>query len=126
MPRGLQYRAEKLNVPENPDFHPLVRSVIELRERVKEHVMFTKWDIIQRLRESQSWWLLASGHKPAQLASERMDPPLPPRPTPVGNQPVEQNTSFMGATTQTASPAMSSVELTRPITPPGRMEEENQ
>ena len=35
-----------------------------------------------------------------------MDPPLSPRPTPVGDWPVEQNTSFMEATTQTASPAM--------------------
>ena len=55
-----------------------------------------------------------------------MDPPLSPRPTPVGDQPVEQNTSFMEATTQTASPAMSGVELTGPITPLDRMEEENQ
>ena len=31
----------------------------------------------------------------------------------------------MEATTQTASPAMSDVELTGPITPLGRMEEEN-
>ena len=55
-----------------------------------------------------------------------MDPPLSPRPTPVGNQPFEQDTSFMEATTQTTFPAMSGVELTRPITPPDRMEEENQ
>ena len=32
----------------------------------------------------------------------------------------------MEATTQTTSPTMSGVELTRPITPPDRMEEENQ
>ena len=32
----------------------------------------------------------------------------------------------MEATTQTASPAMSNIELTRPITPQNRMEEENQ
>ena len=50
-----------------------------------------------------------------------MDPPLS-----VGSQPVGQNTSFMEATTQTTSPAMSGVELTRPITPLDRMEEENQ
>ena len=31
----------------------------------------------------------------------------------------------MEATTQTTSPAMSGVELTRPITPPDRTEEEN-
>ena len=44
--QGLEYWAEKLNLPENPYFHPLARSVIELRERVKEHVMVTKWDVI--------------------------------------------------------------------------------
>ena len=55
-----------------------------------------------------------------------MDPPLSPRSIPVGNQPVEQNTSFMEATTQTASPTMSGVELTRPIAPLDRMEDENQ
>ena len=55
-----------------------------------------------------------------------MDPPLSPRSTPVDDQPVEQNTSFMDTTTQTTSPIMSGVELTRPIAPPDRMEEENQ
>ena len=44
----------------------------------------------------------------------------------VDDQPVEQNASFMKATTQTASPTMSRVELTRPIIPLDRMEEENQ
>ena len=44
--RGLQYWAEKLNLPESPDLHPLAGSVIELREKVKEHIVFTKWDII--------------------------------------------------------------------------------
>ena len=48
-----------------------------------------------------------------------MEPPL-------GGQPVEQDTSFMEAPTQTASPAMSGVELTRHISPPERTEEENQ
>ena len=43
----LQYWVEELNLPENPNVCPLARSVIELRERLKEHVMFTKWDIIQ-------------------------------------------------------------------------------
>ena len=43
----------------------------------------------------------------------------------LGNQPVEQKTTFMEATTQIASPTMSNVELTRPITPLDRMEEEN-
>ena len=43
----------------------------------------------------------------------------------LGNQPVEKDASFMEATTQTASPTMSDIELTGPITPPDRMEEEN-
>ena len=33
--QGLQYWVEKLHPPENPDFHPLARSVIELKEREK-------------------------------------------------------------------------------------------
>ena len=115
---------EKLILPEDPDFHPLVRSVIELRERVKDHVMFTKWDIIQGLGRvnpaATSQWLQTG---PTRF--RRMDPPLPPRPTQVGHQPYEQNTSFMEATTQTTSPTVSGVELTKPITPPDRMEEEN-
>ena len=44
----------------------------------------------------------------------------------VDDHPVEQNASFMEATTQTASPTMSVVELTRPIALLDRMEEENQ
>ena len=109
---------------ESPDFFPLVRSVIELRERVKEHVMFTKWDVTQGLGRvnpgATSQWPQTNS-----TSFERMDPQLSPRPTTVGNQPVEQDTSFMEATTQTASPAISSVELTGPITPLDRMEEEN-
>ena len=48
-----------------------------------------------------------------------MEPPL-------GEQPGEQDTSSMEATTQTASPAMSDVKLTRYITPLDRMQEDNQ
>ena len=40
-PQGLQYWVEKFNLPDDPHFCPLVRSVIELRDRVKEHVIFT-------------------------------------------------------------------------------------
>ena len=105
-------------MPENPNFCPLARSVIELRERVKEHVMFTKWDIIWGLGRvnpgATSQWPQTSSTR-----FGRMEPPL-------GDQPVEQNTSFMEVSAQTTSPATSSVELTRPITPPDRMEEENQ
>ena len=47
--QGLQYWAERLNLPVDPDFHPLARSVLELRERMKEHIVFTKQDVIQGL-----------------------------------------------------------------------------
>ena len=47
--RGLQYWAEKLNPLEGPNFHPLVGSVVELMEMVKEHVVFTNWDLLQDL-----------------------------------------------------------------------------
>ena len=101
-----------------------MRSVIELRERVKEHIVFTKWDIIQCLGRVNSG-ATSQWSQTNSTSFGRMDPPLLPRPTPVGNQPVEQDTSFMEATTQTASQAMSSVELPGPITPPDRTEEEN-
>ena len=107
----------KLNPPESPYFCPLVRSVIELRERVKEHVVFTKWDVIQGLGRvnlgTTSQWPQTNS-----TSFGRMEPLL-------GDQPVEQDTSFMEATTHTASPAMSDVELTRLITPLDRTEEEN-
>ena len=110
----MQYWAEKLNLPE---ICPLARSAIEFRERVKEHITLTKWDVIQGLGRvnpgATSQWPQTSS-----TSLGRMEPPL-------GNQPVEQDTSFMEETTQTASPAMSSVELSGPITPPDRMEEEN-
>ena len=32
--QGLQYWVERLNLPVDPDFHPLAQSVLELRERV--------------------------------------------------------------------------------------------
>ena len=82
--QGLQYWAEELNLPEDPDFCPLARSVIELRDRVKEHVMFTKWDVIQGLGRvnlgATSQWPQTSS-----TSFRRMDPPLLPRPTPVGD-----------------------------------------
>ena len=37
--RGLQYWTERLNLPDGSNFHPLARSVVELKEIVKEHVV---------------------------------------------------------------------------------------
>ena len=129
---GLQYWAERLNLPEDPDFCPLVRSVIQLREWVKEHVIFTKWDIIQGLVRfnpvATSQWPQTS-----PTGFGRVDPPLSPCVTmvpstrfQVDDWPVKQNASFMEATTQTTSPTISGVKLTRPIALLNRTEEENQ
>ena len=46
---GLQYCAEKFNPPRSPDLHPLVGSIVELREAVQEHVTFSHWDVVQGL-----------------------------------------------------------------------------
>ena len=58
--QGLQYWAERLNPPADLDFCPLVRSVLELKERVKEHIVFSKQDVIQGL-EGLTQELHASG-----------------------------------------------------------------
>ena len=136
--QGLQYWVERFNPPEDPDFCPLARSVLELRERVKEHIIFTKQDIIQGLGRinlgATSQW-----PQPTPTGLGRVDPPLSPHVTisegtyttvpltrlQVDDWPVGQNASFMEVTTQTASPTMSRVEVTRPITPPDNTEEEN-
>ena len=58
--RGLQYWAEKFNLSRSPDLHPLVGSVVELREAVQEHLTFNHWDVVQGLRAihlgSMSQW----------------------------------------------------------------------
>ena len=94
-----------------------MRSVIELREMVKEHIIFTNWDIFWGLGRvnlgSMSQW-----PQPSLSSFSRIVPPL-------GDKPSEHDTSFTEATTQTASLAMSDAELTGCITLPDRMEEEN-
>ena len=137
--KGLQYWAEKLNWPVDPDFCPLARSVLELRERVKEHIIFTKQDVIQDL------WRINPGATsqwphPTPTGLGRVDPTLSPcvavskgtytvvlsTGLQVDEQPVGQNASLMEATTQAASPTMSGVKLMSPIASPDGMEEENQ
>ena len=125
---GLQYWAWRLNPPVDPDFHPLARSILELRERVKEHVIFTKQDIIQDLGRinpgTTSWW-----PQPTPTDLGRVDSPLSPHVTisertytmvpltrlQVDDQPIGQDTSLMEAATQTASTTMSWVKMTSPI-----------
>ena len=81
--QGLQYWAERLNPPVDPDFCPLVRSVLELRERVKEHIVFSKQDIIRDLGRidpgTMSLWpqLISEVQTQALLGPRRHVSPLP-------------------------------------------------
>ena len=47
--RGLQYWPEKFNPPRSPDLHPLVGSIVELREAMWELLTFNHWDVVQGL-----------------------------------------------------------------------------
>ena len=82
---------------------------------MREHVVFTNWDVVQGLGRVNPG-AMRQWPQTGSSSFSRMEPPL-------GDQPDEQDTSFVEATTQTTSLAMSDVEL---ITPPDRMEEENQ
>ena len=108
---------QRNSICQRPDFCPLVGGVVELRKVVREHVMFTNWDLFQGLgrlnQEAMRQW-----PQPSSSSFGRIAPPL-------GNEPGELDTSFTEATTQTASPTMSDVEPTGCITPLDGMEEEN-
>ena len=114
--RGLQYLAEKLNLPDGSNFCPLVGSVIELRERVKEHVVFTNWDLLQDLGKvdprATDQWPLTSSSRRVML--------------PLGDEPSSTDTGFIEATTQTISLAATDTEPIRHTTLLGGMEGENQ
>ena len=114
--RGLQYWVEKLNLPEGSNFCLLAGSVIELREMVKEHVVFTNWDHLRDLgrvdpRAMNQW--------PQTSSSCGIMPPL-------GDEPREPDTSFTEATTQTISLAMTNTKPIRHTIPPVGAEGENQ
>ena len=53
--RGLQYWAEKLNLPRSPDLRPLAGSAVELRKTVWEHVTCNHWDVVQGLGSIHVW-----------------------------------------------------------------------
>ena len=141
--QGLQYWAERCNLPVDPDFHPLARGVLELRERVKEQIFFSKQDVIQGLERidpgTTSWWpqptptdlgrvdLGPAGAQEMHVTtSERMYTMVPLTRLQVDDQPIGQDSSLIEAATQTSSTTMSGVELTSPIAPPDRAEEEKQ
>ena len=83
---------------------------------VREHVVFTNRDVLQGLGRVN---LGATSQWPQPSLSSRVALPL-------GDEPSELDTGLIEATTQTASLAMSYVELLRHITPLDGMEEENQ
>ena len=107
---GLQYWTEKLNLPESPDFHLLVGSIVELREKVWEHVTFTNWDILQGIGAvhlgATSQWPQATVFSQVLLTLvDKLD--------------------FTEATTHTAPPAVADVDMARCTTPLFGMEREN-
>ena len=113
--RGLQYRAEKHNLPESPDTHPLVGGVIELRESVRECITFTSWDVFWDLgavyQGATNQWPQAT------LFSQVLSL--------LGNKSGELDTGFTEAITQTAPLAAADVDMARCTTPPFGMEREN-
>ena len=100
--RGLQYWVEKFNLPRSPDLCPLVGSVVQLRETVREHVTFNHWDVV---------WGLGAIH----LGSTSQWSQMPPF-SHVLSPPVEGQ-NFMETTTHTTSP-IAEEYVTRCTTPP--------
>ena len=146
--QGLQYWAEKFNPPANLDFHPLARSVLELMGSVKEHNVFSKWDIVWGLGRidpgTTNWWpqptITGIGSMQSNSAGvwetcgtipslfepppERGDTTVLSTKPKMEDWATGQDTSPIEATTQPASATPSVVELTSPIIPPDWMEEE--
>ena len=99
--RGLQYWAEKLNPPDSSNFHPLVGSVIELKE-------MDLGRIDQRAMNQGPQTSLSCGVM-----------------LPLVNKHGKPNTGFTEASTQTISQATTNAESVRYTTPPVGMEGEN-
>ena len=146
---GLQYWAERLKLPTDLHFCPLVRSVLELKERMKEYMLSFPNKMLSRAWEGLTQELQASGPNPPQLTlealesdsagvwetcvttsssfgslPERGDTTVPSTRLQMEDQPIGQDASLIKATTQTASATTSGVELTSPIVPPDWTEEE--
>ena len=114
--RGLQYCAEKHNLLESPDSHPLVGGVVELREAVREYVTFTNWEVFWELGAVYPG---ATNQQPQTTLFSQVLSPL-------GNKSSELDTGFTEATTQTAPLAVADVDTARCTTPLFGMERENQ
>ena len=141
--QGLQYWAEEFNLPDSLDFCPLACNVLELRERVKEHVILSKQDVIRGLGQinpgNTTQWTQTS-----ETVIENMEPspavnqvtcgiaPLSgdttnlPTKLQLGGWLTDQDASSMRATTKSASVTTLVVELTCPIISSLGVKEERQ
>ena len=146
--QGLQYWVQILNPPVDPDFHPLARSVLELKEMVKEHIVFSKKDVIQGLGRidlgNMSQWPLTTptnigsgnssyaGDQEACVTTPPLFGSIPERRHTIvpSTRPqtedwlIGQDACLIVVTTQTASTTMPGVEMTSPINPSDQTEEE--
>ena len=108
--RGLQYWAEKFNLPRSADLCPLVGSIVELREAMREHVTFSHRDVVQGLGaihlESTSQWPQTT------LFNHVLRPPV-------------EGQNFVEASTST-TPSTAKEDMTECITPLPGIGEENQ
>ena len=90
-------------------------SVVELSEIVKEHAVFTNWDLLWDLGRvdprAMNQWAQTSSSCGVML--------------PLGDEPSESDTGFTEATTPTISLTMTDAEPSRHTTPPVGMEGEN-
>ena len=103
------------NLPDSPDFCPLMGGVVELREAVREHVTFTNWDVLWGLGAVNQG---ATKQWPQTTLFSQVLSPL-------GNEPSGLDTGYTEATTQTAPPAAANIDMARCISPPFGMEREN-
>ena len=106
--RGLQYWAEKHNLPESLDFSPLAGGIVELREVVRELITFTNWDILHGLGAvhpgATNQWPQTSLFSQVLL--------------PLGNKPSGLDAGFTEATILTAPPVAADVDTARCTTLP--------
>ena len=104
--RGLKYWVEKINPPDGSNFCHLARSVVELKEMVKEHVVFTNWELLKDLGRVDPM-AMSQGSQTSSSSKVML---------PLGNEPGESNPG---------SPTVTDNEPARCTPPPVRVKVEN-
>ena len=107
--RSLQYWVEKCSPPKSLDLHPLVGSVVQLRETVGEHVTFNHQDVVWGLGETH---LASTSHGPHTTIFSCMLSLL------------GEEQEFRKATTHATSP-VAEEDMAECTAPPTRTEREN-